>query len=108
MSVYSVRLATNIVSAGPVLVYTVPAGIAAVVRDVLATQVSASSGAFSIFLTVAGGASNLRLWTWGSIPDFGNVHWEGRQVLEPGDTLSVITDGSTWHYSISGYQLSLP
>lgn len=35
-------------------------------------------------------------------------HWEGRQVMNPGDTLTCFVGDLLWDLRITGYQLTLP
>lgn len=36
------------------------------------------------------------------------IHWEGRQVLEAGDSLHFSASSANWFVTVSGYVLTLP
>jgi hypothetical protein len=66
------------------LLYTVPAGAAVVIRDVVIDNTDASPNPGILY--VAAGSLNYVLWR-GSVPASTSVHLDLRQRLEPGDQL---------------------
>lgn len=86
--------------------YTVPDGYLAVVRDI----VGLSEGDPDIILQVAVNPadSTIAYLEFGSA-DVGFVHWEGRQVVNPGSTIAIDASGTTFVSArVSGYLLGLP
>lgn len=86
----------------------VPAGFIWVVRDILAWNRNFAGWDLQGF--VLGDTQGGILWSlW--LPDVTaarTYHQEMRQVLNPGDHISLNTADTGWYFRISGYQLSLP
>lgn len=96
---------------GPTIVYTVPAGYLIVVRDILINGQLAPVGTSGQYADVRIAGLNIPLFS-ARYPDFFSgvtYAWEGRQVLNAGESLSVFTsDGSPGaKFRISGYLLTL-
>lgn len=93
---------------GVASVYTVPAGFILDVRDVLlwwggvaGTGPQGCEVYDSVFSVVFG--------VFAPQCCAGNpYHWDGRQVLDPGNQLTVYALEAGWHYRVSGYLLSTP
>lgn len=100
--VYSRRLgeATQ-TGAGTASVYTVPAGVTAVVRDI--AVLCESAGSFVALLSRIGGVP---IWFGSSAAANTYLHEEGRKVLYAGDQLEFTVNGGTWTVNISGYELT--
>jgi L-aminopeptidase/D-esterase-like protein len=100
--VYSTRFAAGAIGAGDsAVVYTVPSGVTAVVRDVKVHCGSATAALFT--LTIVGIANALVINT----TDDGTVPLSDmRIVLNAGDQLQVSATSEGFEYVISGYQLT--
>ncbi len=97
-------LAGGVVSFGPV-----PVGFLWVIRDVYLFN-TAQPPAISSEILVVGDAGQViaSLGQAAVIPQ-GSYHWEGRQVMEPGESADIITaDFVHWSVTVSGYVLSIP
>lgn len=88
--------------AGPV-----PAGYLWVVRDVVAWDEGPPHLSVGWTLYTGGGS-----FICGVDPSRGRArtayHWEGRQVVETGDTLNLNTTSATMTARVTGYVLTLP
>lgn len=86
--------------------YVVPAGKLAVVRDVEAVAFgSPTDTAVSVFDAATNSTITYHLF----LNPFEEHHWEGRQVVEPGATITAQTAGSQdVSVRVSGYLLTLP
>lgn len=100
-AVYSTRL-LQAVGLTADLVYTVPPGFVAIVRD--ADLHNNDTFGASFFMQ---GALGQAIWlATRDITDTGYYSWRGRQVLEAGETLTAHIASGTWDVTISGYLLS--
>jgi len=99
--VYSKQMAYgNFAGGGAGYVYTCPAGVTAVVKNICVTPYAGPPtllavylNGTTIFFSTAGGAA------------FISVEWSGMVVMVPGDRLFVQAAAGAWDYTISGYEL---
>jgi len=107
MTIYSKRLAGGyLVGPSTTVIYTAPSAGVIVVRDIVLAQNDGSNRHVIIYTATPGGAvAELVGATLNGVSD--SQHWPMRQVLEPGEVLSLVTisTGQTF-YRISGYQLA--
>lgn len=104
MAVYSGLLAAGL-TFGTALttVYTAPALGVVIVRDVVFC--ADSDGVGFVWLDVISGSVQTTIYC-ASISDASSYHWQGRQVLLPGDALAIhASDYSQFRHRISGYVL---
>jgi hypothetical protein len=99
--VYSTRLSAGIVEAGSTTVYSVPASMKAVMLDGAFTNVGDVDAQLTLEFRPLGGGL-LPVHNFGTNNPDGDVHWEGRVVLNAGDSIVLTTDGEYSHV-ISGY-----
>lgn len=101
-SIYSRRLAEfDLSSAGDHGIYTVGAGLVAVLRDI-SVVFSGTVGQQGL-LTRSGGSA---FWLETATATLQGFHQECRVVLEAGDVLEFGVLSGTWQGIISGYELS--
>lgn len=108
MAIYSKKLASGYVAgAGTTVIYTAPSTGVIVVRDVVLSHNDSSVRSLIIYSTAPGGAVSELKAVRADYPDV-TWHTSMRQVLEPGETLALVTTstGQTF-FRISGYQLGL-
>lgn len=99
--IYSTQFAAGSQASGTTtVVYTVPAGKVAVVRDIVVGAQNAPAN--SVAINYAGVAE---IWEVGTIAQYSTAHFEGRVVLNAGQTINVDAIAGTWTYIISGYLL---
>lgn len=102
--VYSIQI-FSLAPALPSQAVTVPGDARIIVRDIDAFE---QSGAPSVALEILNAAGGL-LWNvvtsspWTPV----NFQWRGRQVYNPGQTITLKVTGGAWAVQISGYELSL-
>ena len=86
--------------------FTVPAGYVAVVVDVE----WASNDVDGSYLSLNDGADVVVFSSAIPNPLTGvpSGQWVGRQVVEPGDTVSVVSDATSLSIRVTGYLLTLP
>lgn len=101
-----VRFASS--SSGLHLIYTAPAGYVTVVRDISVANTSGSSEAYSLYASGNPGPTSAFILINGSLANDAVDQWEGRQVLNAGDTLTLSIGGADFTCLISGYLLSSP
>jgi hypothetical protein len=104
---YSARLlgggATDSLSA------VVPAGYRWVVRDaVLFFDGAGTNDDATLYVLIAGGGTGQLLYVQATASQVSLTHWEGRQVLNAGDTLGFGASTLNWYVLVSGYQLTTP
>jgi hypothetical protein len=104
MAVYSVLLAAGTVTGGSnPTVFTAPAVGVVVVRDIEVAGLAGATG--PVAFQVYSGSTVSPIYKVRVEDTFASYHWDGRQVLQPGDLLRVqAVDGSVY-YRISGYLL---
>lgn len=100
--VYSARLAAGAIDAGDSVVYTVPVGEKAVMLDLSLANRGDYAVQMFINLLPAGGEL-LEVWAVDNVESGFVEHWQGRMVLNAGDSI-VLTVFSLSHYWISGYR----
>lgn len=106
MSVYSTLFAAGSTVAGFQVVYTVPALMTVVVRDIEVTNLTALSGLLNVSRAVSGTAQQL-IWRTPTLPTLTWAQWAGRTVLNPGDEIGLDGGSSSgWTYLVSGYLLT--
>jgi len=99
-------------SGGPLVVFTAPAGVASVITTMGIVVGEVLTGALAL-ITLADG---LVLWGNGGQQAITSIPalivpaiWQGRYVLEPGETLSIGTNGDTTaDFYAAGFTLTLP
>lgn len=106
--VYSTRFyGGQIVAAGETVLYTVPSGSVAVVRDISLTNVTPTdTGQVVIYALI--GAGNADIYRTPLIPTHGFQQWQGRQVVQEGESINLYAIDTTLRAMISGYLLALP
>jgi hypothetical protein len=106
MTIYSVLLAAGTVTGGTnPTVFTAPAAGVVVVRDIEVAGLASATG--PVAFQVYSGSIVSPIYKVHVDDTFMSYHWEGRQVLAPGDLLRVqALDGSVY-YRISGYLLGV-
>lgn len=110
-NVYSTLFYRNgSLTAGSVIAYTVPAGFVAVVRDIDLFLNQPWDSQLLSGILVSTRFPTTALFGVLSPKARGNqpYHWEGRQVLNPGDELTLNVYDSGWEATISGFLLALP
>lgn len=99
--IYSTQFAAGSQASGTTtVVYTVPAGKVAVVRDIVVG--AQDTPANSVAVNYYGVAE---IYQAGAIAQYSTAHFEGRVVLNAGDSIDVDAISGTWTYVISGYLL---
>lgn len=110
--VYSTNLIQGSVSFGSQLVYAVPEGYRAVLRDITASSPFVSNGAIVRALYVVDSVSGAYVTFWPEqyVQPWRPYHWEGRQAFDypSGFTVSsVMPDEVPWTARCFGYLLKL-
>ena len=103
--VYSVQIMA-LTPALPLNTVVVPADSRIIVRDIDAFCESGGTGFQFSFENAAGG--NLWAPVQNAFPAIGNWQWRGRQVFNPGESITIKVFSGTWSIQMSGYELSLP
>jgi hypothetical protein len=104
--VYSTRFFAGAVTSITSVIYTVPAGYIAVIRDITATMFSTAAGDVLILGINPPGVYNVGFKTYGT--NYQPAHWDGRMVLNPGDELLANTNATSANVVVSGYLLATP
>lgn len=103
-SVYSVQI-LSLSPALPSQTVTVPDGVRLIVRDIDACEIGGTLPAILLVRQAATGVF------WGAQRMVASqlyvAQWQGRQVFNPGETLSVQVVSGSWDIQISGYELTL-
>lgn len=104
MAVYSELLAAGqFASPSLTVVYTAPPTGVVVVRDVVFC--ADTDGVGLVYLDVISGSAHTTIYC-ANISDGSSYHWQGRQVLLPGDELGVrASDYSLFRFRVAGYLL---
>jgi hypothetical protein len=101
-ALYSTRLYGNPSLNGTATLPAVPAGVIWIVRDIAFFGFPAAPAGEFVEVVSQG------IIFYGQLtPTVGYLHWEGRQVLEEGDELSITTNTDST-VLVSGYVLSAP
>jgi hypothetical protein len=89
----------------PVNTVVVPDGSRIIVRDLDVTERTGATGEQLAFENAATGF----IWLLSSTPGVGvnSFAWRGRQVFNPGESITVRVISGTWDAQMSGYELSL-
>lgn len=104
MATYSKQLYTSgSVPTAVTVVYTVPAQITTVVRDV--EYLNYSSTPASIAVNIGNPGSNGLILFDNTVAPNKSVHWEGRVVLAPAGTILISASVTQFAMTISGYEL---
>jgi len=105
-AIYSKLLAAGQgVIAGTLLVYTAPPGVVVVVRDIVLVQSGPANQRLGLFALSGGQAGYIT--TIAAIVPLEQLHWDGRQVLRPGEQLYVTTTATLLcFWRVSGYEFS--
>lgn len=103
--VYSVRFIASPDPLFPPPPYVVPDGYVAIVRSIDFFAPAGNSGNYSL-VQLDSPACVLFLWTFGSTE--GTAHWDGRQVVEEGESISLNSSvNAPGSALVSGYLLTL-
>lgn len=104
MTIYSQELARGQASAiTDQAVYTAPSAGVVVVRDIVLLHSDASPPR-TVAVKVVSGTTTTFIVAVPNQPGSTTLHWEGRQVLAPGDVLHVVTDATGFlFWRIMGY-----
>lgn len=106
--VYSARLGAAVTGTGQgVLLYTVPAGVVAVVRDIR-LRCEAAGAATAVQVYVHTGGLNYTIFEVKTMDADTTAQNDGRAVLEAGDTLMCRAGGNPVEFYVSGYELVTP
>ena len=95
---------TAVGTGGGTLIYTVPTGFQADVRDIIISNTTAASIAFTLHLVPSGGsvnANNAMMYAV-SIPANTTVHWTGHQMLDATGFIKGIGSASGITVTITG------
>lgn len=105
MAVYSRQFGQLRTTAVPdLLFYTVPAGYVAVVRDiVLYVDIDQTPGQIAVY-TISGSNAVMIYREISPTPGV-TYHWDGRQVLNAGQSLYIYSDAGRMVALVSGYEL---
>lgn len=107
MAVYTTLLAAGLYEDTPAfVVYTAPDDGVTVVRDIVVSKIDGGSTTRLIVDVLSPGGLVTFLAVFIGVPDFQTQHWDGRQVLAPGEKLRVRGSNDTIMYRITGYRLS--
>jgi hypothetical protein len=103
-ALYSTLFAAAVITTtGPHVLFTVPAGYVAVLRDVGFLNTSGVTGPIYLYDSSVSTA----WWASPSVANFGSVEWQGRQVFPAGSEISVQLGNAPWVVRASGYLLSV-
>lgn len=107
MAIYSTQFICEVLGASNLTLYTVPSGFVVVVRSIeLGDRSGSSTNSCTVFAT-AGGTIQAVITNSGNFPAFGSLHWDGRAVLNSGQSIGAGVGASTSVF-VSGYLLSTP
>jgi hypothetical protein len=102
-AIYSTQLAAGSQASGTTsVVYTVPAGFVAVIRDIVFG--AQSPPANSVASNIAGVAE---IYSVDTVTQYRTAHSEMRVVVNAGQSINVDAIAGTWSYIISGYLLTI-
>jgi len=103
--IYSVDFASGShTGTGAVPIWTVPSDATYVVRDVVILHNDTVSHRLDMY--VEAGARTSHIVSEPAVVGKQTLHWDGRQVLNSGDVLTLLTDCPTIvYYRVSGYRL---
>lgn len=103
-SIYSTQFGHGAGTAGATgTLYTVPTGFVAVVRSIGLWNYAGGPGFCAI-----NGPGGDAIFVGSSTGAQGMSTWEGRQVLNPGDTITYDLVSGDWTWLVSGYLLTAP
>jgi hypothetical protein len=102
VSVYSHRFFCAEVTVGVTTIYTVPAGSTAILRDLELFNASSATQTFTVYL-VQPGLGGVPAIVINSIGAALGEQWQGRVVLNAGDSLQTGTGASSQYMVLSGY-----
>ena len=86
--------------------YVVPAGFVAIVRDIACLVLGPSDE--SVCQVGAEAGVPIMLWLFGAGQSYPYYQWQGRQVVDEGQTIAAATAGGTsCSIRVSGYLLSM-
>lgn len=102
-AVYSTQFASGVqTGAGSGTLFTVPSGYLVVVRSIQIFQYTGTAETFQIAdgsgVSIATAISPGAPW---------QLDWDGRAVLNAGETIEFSTGGGGWTYRVSGYLLTV-
>jgi hypothetical protein len=96
----------KVTTSGDELLYTVPDGMVAIVRDVNLEAGLAASGYVTVYAR-NGSVVDAALLTVGNATSLGFYHWVGHQVLNAGDAIRFYCDSPPFTMRVSGYLLAV-
>lgn len=102
MSVYSHRFFCAEVTVGVTTIYTVPVGSTAILRDLELFNASSATQTFTLYL-VQPGLGGIPAIVINSIGAALGEQWQGRVVMNGGDSLQTGTGASSQYMVLSGY-----
>lgn len=107
MAIYSVLLAAgNGDASAPLSVFTAPETGVVVVRDIVLMHADTTNRRVAAW--VLSGSTVSMITSKATVVPLEEQHWQGRQVLLPGDQLFVyMPTTATLYWRLSGYQLGL-
>lgn len=86
--------------------YVAPSDRTVVVRDIQVVNHSVNVGAVNVYVQAPGGGSTRHLYWDASIASNSYQHWDGRQVLLPGESINAALGGAELSLWITGYELT--
>jgi hypothetical protein len=104
VSIYSVQLYGGQVT-GEAVVYTAPAGVVIVIRDVETVNVAGAAATYSLDVYGASGFKSALISEVGAAAN-AHAQWTGRAVLDTGDEIAISSTAYPIGLLISGYSLS--
>lgn len=104
MSVYSTQFFAGNLAAGGANLYTTPANMTVVVRDIEAYNSSASPSDFNVGVDVAG--LGIPIYLVSQAPSATWHQWSGRAVVNPGQTITAYSGLGGTLLIVSGYLLT--
>lgn len=103
-SVYSTQFFANVIPAGTTMLYTVPAGMTVVVRDI--ELYNSTAAGINVQVFVGGSGADAQIDTALPLTASTPRHWDGRAVLNAGQQIVGYAEAAGVQCLLSGYLLS--